>query len=500
MSRPPRASWSRASTPVPAVVLGAAFALSAYLFVRPAFADVAVGATSGDFLSFEVGGRSAGMAGAHTGVATGVTAQFWNPAGLAGLTQPQVGAMHANWLQDLSYEWLGVAKPMGIGVGSLSVAYFHTPGIQAVDEFDNPTGEFRVYDLAVTGGIARTLAPGFSIGMNAKMIRQSLGTISATAPAADFGARLTVAGTSLGVAVQNLGPGLSFDGAAYPLPREIKVGMGRSFWSDKIELAADYNKPSHYFDDLRVGTEIRAHPNVSLRVGYRHEFGTPEDPANGLSYGLGLHFHQLELDYAMTPSNDFDNVHRLSFGYSFGSGTEEKKPEKPKPEVEPPPPPPPTGPKVIASAPAPKASPRPGSAAASVSPASKTLATAPAALSPKPETQTVAQAPKPAPAVASAPAPASEQAAPAPSKPAKAKDLQYVVILPGYWSKDSAIAELKALELLGFRTKEAQIEKAEGSGFQVRLARMRSKSSADDMAASLSRMSFRASVEVASAP
>jgi hypothetical protein len=48
------------------------------------------------------------MAGAHTGVATGVTAQFWNPAGLATLTQPQVGAMHANWLQDLSYEWLGM--------------------------------------------------------------------------------------------------------------------------------------------------------------------------------------------------------------------------------------------------------------------------------------------------------------------------------------------------------------------------------------------------------
>lgn len=504
MSWPLRAHPSHASSCIRIVALTVAGVLSAYLPVRPAFADVAVGASSGDFLSFEVGGRSAGMAGAHTGVATGVTAQFWNPAGLSTLNQPQVGAMHANWLQDLSYEWLGIAKPMGgLGVGSLSVAYFHTPGIQGVDEFDNPTSDFRVYDIAVTAGVARTLAPGFSIGANAKMIRQSLGTVTGTAPAVDFGARATIAGTSLGAVVQNLGPGLSFEGASYPLPREIKLGMGRSFWKERIQLAADYNMPSHYFDDLRVGTEVRAHPNVSLRVGYRHEFGTPEDPANGLSYGLGLHFHQLELDYAMTPSDAFDNVHRLSFGYSFGAGSEEKRPEKPKPEIEPPPPPAQPGPKVIAAAPAPK----PSTSASDAPPQAAKGGAVPVPAAPKAAPEVVAGA-SPAPkAGARATSPAApivvaEAPAPAPDKPAKAakaKDLEYSVILPGYWSKSSAEAELKALELLGFRVKEALIEKASGSSYQVRLARMRSRSNADDMAASLGRMSFRASVEVASA-
>jgi hypothetical protein len=494
MSWPPRAASSHASLPKYILVLSVGLVLSAYLCVRPLSAQVSVGAASGDFLSFEVGGRSSGMAGAHTGVATGVTAQFWNPAGLATLSQPQVGAMHANWLQDLSYEWLGIARPMGgIGVGSLSVAYFHTPGIQAVDEFDNPTGEFRVYDLAVTAGIARSLAPGLSVGANAKMIRQSLGPVSATAPAVDFGVRGTIAGANLGVVVQNLGPGLSFDGTSYPLPREIKLGAGRSFWSDRIQLAADYNMPSHYFHDMRVGTEIRAHPNVSLRVGYRHEFGTAEDPANGLSYGLGLHFHQLELDYAMTPSDQFDDVHRLSFGYSFGSGSEEKKPEKPEaPKPEEPPPPPQPGPKVIASAPAAP----PVRTSASGTPASASKAPAPVPSKSAP-TQTVAQA-APKPAAASA-APASETvaaAAPAPSKPAK-REVEYSVVLPGYWTKESAQAELKALELLGFRIKDAQIEKSSGTSYQVRLTRTRSRSNADDMAASLSRMSFRASVEVA---
>ena len=490
MSRPHRAA-SVATTPRIAVLVAfLAALLQPYLSVRPAFAQVAVGATAGDFLSFEVGGRPAGMAGANTAVATGVTSQYWNPAGPATMVQSQVGAMHANWLQDLSYEWLGMARPMGgIGVGSLSIAYFHMPSLQAVDAFDNPIGDFRVYDVAITAGLARSLAPGFSVGANAKMIRQSLGTVSASAPAVDFGARYVVAGTSLAAAVQNLGPSLSFDGSPYPLPRVIKFGAGRSFLNDRVQLAADYNMPRAYFKDLRVGTEIKAHPIVSLRVGYRHEFGTPEDPANGMSYGVGLHFHQIELDYAMTPSNQFDDVHRLSFGYSFGGGVEERKPEQPKPEP-PPPPPAPTGPKVIAQGLTP---PAPGAGAPAKATVKSTTNSAPSAPASVPKTAPAT------PAVAQAAPPAEPKTAPAAAaKPAKPRSVEYAVILPGYWTKESAQAELKALELLGFKIKDAQVEKAEsGSSYQIRLTTLRSKSNADDMAASLTRMSFRASVEVA---
>ena len=177
----------------------------------------------------------------------------------------------------------------------------------------------------------------------------------------------------------------------------------------------------------------------------------------------------------MTPSDAFDDVHRLSFGYSFGSGSEERKPEKPeapKPEV-PPPPPPQPGPKVIASAPA---APVKTPAAAAPPSAPKGIASQTAAPSKSAATQTVAQAtPKPAP-VAAAPAPeTAPAAAPAPTKQGK-RDVEYSVILPGYWTRESAQAELKALELLGFRIKDAQIEKSTGSSYQVRLTRTRSRS------------------------
>ena len=83
-------------------------------------------------------------------------------------------------------------------------------------------------------------------------------------------------------------------------------------------------------------------------------------------------------------------------------------------------------------------------------------------------------------------------------KPEAAKPVptEYMVLLAGFQSKESAEAEVKALQLLGFRTKDAQIEKdPKRGGYRITLARMKSKGNADEMAGELQRMSFRATVE-----
>ncbi|MDZ7338396.1 MAG: hypothetical protein ONB30_07645, partial [candidate division KSB1 bacterium] len=54
-----------------------------------------VGKYAGEFMSVGVGARALGMGGAHVAVAKDVTAGYWNPAGLAWVTFPQLAAMHA---------------------------------------------------------------------------------------------------------------------------------------------------------------------------------------------------------------------------------------------------------------------------------------------------------------------------------------------------------------------------------------------------------------------
>ena len=72
------------------------------------------------------------------------------------------------------------------------------------------------------------------------------------------------------------------------------------------------------------------------------------------------------------------------------------------------------------------------------------------------------------------------------------------MVLPGYPSKESAQAEMKALELLGFRTKDAQIARdPKKGGYRIAFSKLKNKGNADEVASDLQRMSFRAIVEVA---
>ncbi|MEK7314875.1 MAG: SPOR domain-containing protein, partial [Candidatus Eisenbacteria bacterium] len=81
-----------------------------------------------------------------------------------------------------------------------------------------------------------------------------------------------------------------------------------------------------------------------------------------------------------------------------------------------------------------------------------------------------------------------------PVKPVK-QVTEFAIVLPGYQSMDGAQSELKALQLLGFRVKDATIVANESGSYSIRLAQMKSKASAEEMASSLARMSFRAVVQ-----
>src|SRR6266850_8430218 len=310
------------------------FPASLYLTVRPANAQVAVGTSAGEFLGFEVGASSAGIAGANTSVATGATSQFWNPSLLSLMSRPQVSLMHATWLGNLQYEWIGYARPLGPnkGVGSLSVAYFHMPSLSGVDQFDNPTGDFRVYDMAMTAGYARPIWKTLMLGVNGKFIRQMLADVSGTGVAVDFGASAAVMGTTIGATVQNLGPDISFGSGSYPLPQLTRFGISHPFFTERLLLAMDYTMPKTYYDDFRVGAEVRPNSIIAVRLGYRRVAGPSNDPSTGLSFGLGAHYGPVNLDYAMTPDNGFADIHRLSFGYTFGGSGAEPEPRKPEPK------------------------------------------------------------------------------------------------------------------------------------------------------------------------
>ena len=477
-----------------------------YLTVRDAHAAGPVGTSAGDFLGFEVGASSAGIAGANTSVSIGAASQFWNPSLLAFMSHSQVSLMHATWLGNLQYEWAGYARPLGTnkGVGSMSVAYFHMPTVSGADEFDNPTGDFRVYDMALTFGYARPVVKGLMLGMNGKFIRQALADVSGTGVAVDLGASAVLMGTTVGATLQNLGPEISFGTGSYPLPQLLRFGVSRSFVADRLLVAADYTFPKTYYNDFRVGAEFHVHPMLAVRAGYRRLGGAGDDPGTGYSFGLGTHAGPMNLDYAMTPGNGFADIHRFSLGYSFGGSDAKPEPEPRHPKQRPVKPATKTPPAIAAIMDAPVPAP---------SPAAK----APVAAAPQPSAGLQQKGPSstenqvaesPPPSIAAAPAPKTE-AGPAPKaeapkatppepepKPAPEREV-YEVVLGSYQTEQSAESELKALRILGFAVKDAIITFEPGKGYRLSLVRYDSRKPADQFAASLAKMSFTPRVEIA---
>ena len=69
---------------------------------------------AGEFLRIGVGARALGMGSAFVGLADDGTAAFWNPAGLATLSERQVTAMHAEQFGSIvQYDFLSYVMPVG---------------------------------------------------------------------------------------------------------------------------------------------------------------------------------------------------------------------------------------------------------------------------------------------------------------------------------------------------------------------------------------------------
>lgn len=80
------------------------------------------GFDAASFARFGLGTRALGMAGAYVPVAEGAMAGYWNPAGLAMMTDLQVEGMYANWLgADIHFQYVSAAGHPQIGEDRLSL-------------------------------------------------------------------------------------------------------------------------------------------------------------------------------------------------------------------------------------------------------------------------------------------------------------------------------------------------------------------------------------------
>ncbi|MCB4792858.1 MAG: PorV/PorQ family protein, partial [Elusimicrobia bacterium] len=180
------------------------------------------GTTGAAFLKIGVGARAAGMGSAFTALSDDASGIYWNPAGIASISEKQVMFMHSNWIEDLKYDFAGFVKPVKTGVLGLAASYLSQGDFQGRDENRQPTSSFSAYDMALLVSMAKKTDYG-SLGANCKIIREVIESENATGIAVDLGSKIQYPDSkfSFGLVLQNLGPQMKFINDGYNLPLSL---------------------------------------------------------------------------------------------------------------------------------------------------------------------------------------------------------------------------------------------------------------------------------------
>ncbi|MFH1897499.1 MAG: PorV/PorQ family protein [Candidatus Desantisbacteria bacterium] len=305
--------------------------------------------TSASFLKIGAGARATGMGEAFCGLADDMYAMYWNPAGLGQINGSQFGATHLSYLTGINQEQIGFAKRMGTKTAArgatsfgLNISHLMANNFERTDKDGNRIcGKFDAANTCLGLSLSRRLSSNFFLGMNMKGIYMSMENEKATAYAGDIGMLWRISrGLRLGLNAQNIGTDVKFIEKGYPLPLNIKAGIGYSLGG--MNLAVDINKTRGVDSNIHAGVEYLLAQTLALRAGIKNEVasdthGKKNGMTTGITTGMGLRIGGIQLDYAYIPYGDLDITHRVSLSVKRMPSMSEKPEAKPLPEMLPPP-------------------------------------------------------------------------------------------------------------------------------------------------------------------
>ncbi len=278
----------------------------------------AAGGEPFDFLFLDAGARSAAMGGAYTALANDSNALLYNPGALGMVPRTEATFMDNQYFQSVTQEYVGFASSNGfgfnlnhLGFGSVGRTTYNNPG---------GTGDSTgLDDWAVSAGYGHQIVESLSVGAGVKYIRESIDASAAVGFAVDVGAMYKtpfVPGLTLGAALQNMGPTVTFVTANENLPLNVRLGAGYDFtvWGHENTVSLDLTRERSQNVLVGFGVESRLISVLPLRFG----FTTTNDAGLGITAGFGYIWGRASFDYAIAPYGDLGLTNRISVTFHFG--------------------------------------------------------------------------------------------------------------------------------------------------------------------------------------
>ncbi len=279
------------------------------------------GTTTGDLLKIPIGARAIGMGEAFTAMADDSSALHWNPAGLSRMQQKEASFMHSSLTEGIHYEHLAFTAPGDSYAVGANFSYLGYGDIAGYDNSGVATGNIDAYSYVANVGISHSFTPALSLGVSGGLIRQKLDQDAANTFAVNTGALYELpfhpleANYRLGLALQNLGPGLKFVSERSPLPRRYKVGAAiENIKQWPLNFTTDVTLPNDNDAYVSLGSEYWFKEIIALRLGYAGS----NDEGQGVRVGVGLKYMGFMFDYAYAGLGDFGATNRIGISMRFG--------------------------------------------------------------------------------------------------------------------------------------------------------------------------------------
>ncbi len=322
------------------------------------------------FLKIPVGARAEALGGAYVAVANDAFAVFWNPAGVAQISNRwqgkyvvdpsrlpdnvkapsqnpmtavrgdrTLGLVHIQWIADISYNALAYIQPLPTGVLGISLASLTMPDMEITTEY-NPDGTsnyFSYGDALIGLSYALPMTDNFSWGVTVKYVSEILAETRMNNVLVDLGTYYWTGFRDLriGVALAHFGPNAKPDGSytlydgsggsykkeykAYSPPTEFRLGGAMTFFAagdHKFLASMQLNHPVDNAENIKTGFEYSFMNILFLRGGLK--FNTDEDRwVIGAGVNAPWRRAALLIDYSYTDFGILDKAQRISIGILF---------------------------------------------------------------------------------------------------------------------------------------------------------------------------------------
>ena len=285
--------------------------------------------------------------GGAAATAVGLDATFWNPAGLA-RSENSIDAIFSNreYIAGITNNFFGVSTDLGgLGRFALTARTFDVGDINETTVYQpDGTGQVFTPSFSILGAsVSKNLSDNTSVGINANLIRESFGRVSATGLAFDLGVQysgLFLDDLDVGFVLKNFGQPVKYtgaglgvlatavdsdrpleyykiDAAAFDLPFSFDMAVAYSLAG--VDFGLTYTSNYYATDEIRFGASYDVAGMATVSLGYQQsgvaqdsDVDWYENPFDGVSFGGSLNLQKLigmnmSVDYALMPAGVFGN-------------------------------------------------------------------------------------------------------------------------------------------------------------------------------------------------